>query len=170
MSQTTLSPASTPRPIARQIAIIVLAVISGLVHLYRALLMFGLLGGMGMGMGGPRGGGRHFSGGPPPGAHPGGGGPGLMGMLPVPLSDLFLLNFVGYIVLAIAFYLPALERYRQITRWVLLVYALVTIILWYLFTGAGAGQFPIGYGDKVVEVALIVLLLFDMRSPAQSRG
>jgi hypothetical protein len=168
MSQTTLSPASTPRPIARQIAIIVLAVISGLVHLYRSLMMFGLLGGMGMR--GPRSGVRRFSGGPPPGAHPGGGGPGLMGMLPVPLSVLFLLNFVGYIVLAAALYLPALERYRQIIRWVLLVYALVTIILWYLFTGAGAGQFPLGYGDKVVEVALIVLLLFDMRSPAQSRG
>jgi hypothetical protein len=168
MSQTALSPASAPRPIARQIAIIVLAVISGLVHLYRALMMFGLLGGMRM-AGGPRGGGRP-AGGPPPGMHPGGGGPGIMGLIPVPLSVLFLLNFVGYIVLAAALYLPALQRYRQIIRWVLLVFALVTIILWYLFTGAGPNQFPLGYADKVVEVALIVLLLFDMRSPAPSKG
>ena len=165
MSQTTLSSPTGSRLGPRQIAIIVLAVLTGVVHLYRALLMFGLLGGMGMG--GPRGGGRP-GGGPPPGAHPGGGGPSIMSMLPVPLSTLFLLNFVGYVVLAAVLYLPALQRYRQVIRCVLLAYTLLTVVLWYLFTGGHPD--PVGYIDKIMEVGLIVLLLFDMRSPAQSRG
>src|SRR5947208_3615591 len=107
MSQTALS-STTSRPAPRQIAIIVLAVLSGLVHLYRAILMFGL-------MGGGRPGGARPGGGMPPGGSrpPGGGGPSIMAMLPVPLPVLFLLNFVGYIVLAVALYLPALQRYRQ---------------------------------------------------------
>jgi hypothetical protein len=150
MSQTALTPASS-RPGPRQIAIIALAVVSGLVHLYRAILMFGLMGGGRMGR--PPGGGR------PPGA----GGPSIMSMLPVPLPVLFILNFVGYIVLAIALYLPALQRYRQIIRWVLVVYTAITVILWFLFTG---GRFDfVGYGDKIVEIALIVLLLIDSRKP-----
>ncbi|WP_220207761.1 hypothetical protein [Reticulibacter mediterranei] len=158
MSQTALTPASS-RPGPRQIAIIALAVVSGLVHLYRAILMFGL---MGAGRVGRPPGGR--PGGVGGGRPPGGGGPSIMSMLPVPLPTLFLLNFVGYIVLAIAFYLPALQRYRQIIRWVLIVYAAITIILWFLFTG---GRFDfIGYGDKIFEIALIVLLLIDSREPA----
>ena len=165
MSQTTLSSPTGSRLGPRQIAIVALAVLTGVVHLYRALLMFGLLGGMGMG--GPRGMGGRRAGGPPPGAHPGG-GPSIMSMLPVPLPILFLLNFVGYVGLAAVLYLPALQRYRQVIRWVLLAYALVTIVLWYLFTGGHPD--PVGYIDKIMEVGLIVLLLFDMRSPAQSRG
>jgi len=161
MSQTALSPASS-RPGPRQIAIIALAVVSGLVHLYRAVLMFGLMGAARTGGRPPGGGGFRGGGGRPPG----GGGPSIMSMLPVPLPTLFLLNFVGYIVLAIAFYLPALQRYRQITRWVLIVYTAVTVILWFLFTG---GRFDIiGYGDKIVELALIVLLLIDSRQPASA--
>jgi hypothetical protein len=121
--------------------------------------MFGLMGGGRMGR--PPGGGP---GGPGGGRPPGGGGPSIMSMLPVPLPVLFLLNFVGYIVLAIALYLPALQRYRQVTRWVLIVYTAITVILWFLFTG---GRFDIiGYSDKIVEIALIVLLLIDSRKPA----
>jgi hypothetical protein len=154
MSQTALTPASS-RPGPRQIAIIALAVVSGLVHLYRAILMFGLMGGGRMG---------RPPGGPGGGRPPGGGGPSLMSMLPVPLPVLFLLNFVGYIVLAIALYLPALQRYQQIIRWVLIVYTAITVILWFLITG---GHFDIvSYGDKIVEIALIVLLLIDSRKPA----
>jgi hypothetical protein len=156
MSQTALSPASS-RPGPRQITIIVLAVVSGLVHLYRAILMFGLMGAARMG-------GRPPGGGPRGGRPPGGGGPSIMSMLPVPLPVLFLLNFVGYIVLAIALYLPALQRYRQIIRWVLIAYTAVTVILWFLITG---GHFDVvSYGDKIVELGLIVLLLIDSRQPA----
>ncbi len=158
MSQTALSPASS-RPGPRQITIIVFAVVSGLVHLYRAILMFGYMGAARMG-------GRPPGGGPRGGRPPGGGGPSLMSMLPVPLPVLFLLNFVGYIVLAIALYLPALQRYRQIIRWVLIVYTAVTVILWFLITG---GHFDVvSYGDKIVELALIVLLLIDSRQPASA--
>lgn len=154
MSQTALTPASS-RPGPRQIAIIALAVVSGLVHLYRAILMFGLMGGGRMGR--PPGG---TGGGRPPM----GGGPSIMSMLPVPLPVLFILNFVGYIVLAIALYLPALQRYQQIIRWVLIVYTAITVVLWFLFTG---GRFDfVGYGDKIIEIALIVLLLIDSRKPA----
>jgi hypothetical protein len=154
MSQTALSPASS-RPGPRQIAIIALAVVSGLVHLYRAILMFGLMGGGRMG---------RPPGGPGGGRPPGGGGPSIMSMLPVPLPVLFLLNFVGYIVLAIALYFPALQRYQQIIRWVLIAYTAITVILWFLFTG---GHFVfVSYGDKIIEIALIVLLLIDSRKPA----
>jgi hypothetical protein len=155
MSQTALTPASS-RLGPRQIAIIALAVVSGLVHLYRAILIFGLMGGGGR-MSRPPGG---TGGGRPPG----GGGPSMMSMLPLPLPVLFLLNFVGYIVLAVALYLPALQRYQQIIRWVLIAYTAITVILWFLITG---GHFDIAsYSDKIVEVALIVLLLIDSRKPA----
>lgn len=158
MSQTTLSTATT-RPGSRQIAIIVLAVVSGLVHLYRAILMFAMMGGGHMG--------SRAGGGMPRGGRPPGGGPSIIAMLPLPLPILFLLNFVGYIVLAAALYLPALQKYRSVIRWILLAYTAVTVILWFLITGAHFDV--IGYADKVVEIALIVLLLIDGLKPAQAR-
>jgi hypothetical protein len=138
-----------------QIAIILLAVATAVIHLYL---------GLGLGMGGHAG--------PPAGAHPtgagapprgGAGGPGgpggLMSMLPLPLPILFDLNFVGYIVLVAALYLPFLQRFQTIIRWLLIAFTAVTVILWYILVGSHAN--PIGYADKAVEVALIVLLLIE---------
>jgi hypothetical protein len=139
-----------------QIAIIVLAVITALVHLDRSLTTGLLSGG--------------HAGGPPPGSHaggppPGGGGPrggaSLLSALPIPLSVLFLLNFVAYIILVVALYLPALRRFQRVTRWLLILLAVVTIIAWFLITGGSPNI--LAYIDKPVEIALIALLLIEDR-------
>jgi hypothetical protein len=133
-----------------QIAIILLAVITGLIHLQKGISM------------------ATFT--PPAGAHPGGhfdpqpggragGGSSIMSMLPLPLSTLFILNFVAYIVLAIALYLQVLRPYQRIIRWLLIALAVATIIAYFLIVGT---QFNLlGYIDKPIEVALIVLLLIE---------
>jgi len=139
-----------------QIVIIVLVVITALVHLQRGI---GFLGG------GPPGG-RPGGGqaGPPPGGGPGGGGFNIMAMLPIPLPYLFLLNGIGYLVLVGALYLPQLRQYQPIVRWLLIAFAAVTIFMY--FAIAGFRFNPVGYLTKVVEVALIVLLLIDGRRSA----
>lgn len=75
---------------------------------------------------------------------------------------LFVLNGLGYIALLAALYLPVpqLARYHELARWVLVGYAALTIFLWIL---VGARTL-IGYADKVIEVALIALLLVDWRA------
>jgi len=144
-----------------QISIIVLAVVTGLVHLYRGLTIMLRVGGAAGRRSGSLAG---RSGGPPPG-----GGPSIMALLPLPLQDLFILNFIGYVVLAIALYLPPLQRYQQVIRWILIAYAAITIILWFLITMARPDVFA--YIDKPIELALIALLLIDSRQAArQAQG
>ncbi|HEX2728437.1 MAG TPA: hypothetical protein VHM16_01710 [Rubrobacteraceae bacterium] len=74
---------------------------------------------------------------------------------------LFILNGLGYLTLLAALYLPVpqLARYRNAARWVLVGYTALTIFLWIL---VGA-RTPIGYIDKLIEVALIALLILDAR-------
>ncbi len=143
-----------------QIAIIILAVITALVHLDRGLMMSFFAGHPG---GPPPG---HLNG--PPGGHlagPPGGFP-LLALLP--LTTLFYLNFVGYIVLVTALYLPLLRRYQQIIRWALIVYTAVTILVWFLISNASFNL--LAYADKVVELALIILLLIEDRQARLARG
>ncbi len=144
-----------------QIGIILLTVITAGIHLYRALMM-SLLRGPGPGAGG---GGR-------PGGPGGPGGPGRGGAGPVPgifglLTPLFYLNALGYIVLLIALYLPALGRFHRIVRWLLVAFALVTIIAWFVITGARPNA--LGYADKPVEVLLIILLIVEDIQEARLR-
>lgn len=142
-----------------QIAIVLLALVTGLVHLYRASLMTFLAGPR---PGHPPG---HFPG-PPPGSL---GGPSpLMQLVFTALPVLFYLNFIGYIVLAGALYLPALVRYQRVIRWILIFYTAITILAWYLITHAQPN--PIAYIDKPIELALIILLLIDDRQAQLSRG
>ena len=82
-----------------------------------------------------------------------------MMLLPLPLPVLFYLNFFGYIVLAVALYLPLLRRYQRVIRWTLVVYTAITIILWFLINGSHPNQ--LAYIDKPAEVALIILLLIE---------
>ena len=161
MSQVVSSQSASRRVLggigALQIAIIVLVIITALIHLQR---------GIGMSFGGPPGGFR-----PPAGAQGGpGGGPGggfnIMRMLPIPLPYLFLLNGIGYLVLVTALYLPALAQYRQIVRWLLILFAALTIVCY--FAIAGFRFNPVGYLAKVVEVTLIALLLIDNRQLQRS--
>ena len=74
----------------------------------------------------------------------------------------FILNGLGYLALLAALYLPIpqLARYRNAVRLVLIGYTALTIFLWILI-GARA---PIGYIDKAIEVALIVVLLLEVRN------
>ena len=173
MSQVTLPRrASHNGPL--QIAITALAVVSGLIHLDRAITTGSMMnrpshpsgsafqGGSG-GIGTAGSGSMHHLG---PGV-----GSSIMMMLPLPLQVLFYLNFFGYIALAAAFYLPALFqfqpllRYQRVIRWMLIVYAAITIILWFLITGA---QFNVlAYIDKPIEIALIILLLIDDRQASR---
>ena len=76
-----------------------------------------------------------------------------------PLPIMWILNFVGYIVLVTALYLPPLQRIQSITRWILIAYTVLTVILWYLI-GISHADLE-AYVDKFVEVVLIILLLVD---------
>jgi len=76
-----------------------------------------------------------------------------------PPNLLFVLNGVGYLVLVALLYWPSLKlgEYRNLIRWILMVYAAVTVFAW-IFIGVRS---PLAYLDKVVEVALIVLLWLE---------
>jgi hypothetical protein len=115
-----------PRIGLLQIAIILLAVITALIHLYLSVRGFML------GRGGP-------------------------------LQIMFILNFVGYIVLVTALYLPPLQGIQSITRWILIAFTIVTVIMWYLISGSHPGIED--YVDKSVELVLIILLLVEAFRP-----
>jgi len=72
---------------------------------------------------------------------------------------LWILNFVGYMVLVTALNLPSLQRVQSITRWILIAYTALTVILWYLIASSHADT--VDYVDKLVEVVLIILLLVE---------
>jgi hypothetical protein len=74
-------------------------------------------------------------------------------------DPVFILNGLGYLTLLAALFLPNLAGYRGLVRWALIGYAALTILLWILI----GARTPIGYIDKVIEVALISLLLLDVR-------
>lgn len=74
---------------------------------------------------------------------------------------LFILNGLGYLALlaALSLPIPRISEYRDFTRWVLAGYAALTIFLWILVGARNA----IGYTDKIIELALILLLLLEAR-------
>ncbi len=76
-------------------------------------------------------------------------------------DPVFILNGLGYLALLAALYLPVprLAGYRSLARWALVGYTALTILLWVLF----GARTPIGYADKLIEAALIALLLVDAR-------
>ena len=89
-------------------------------------------------------------------------------LLPLPLPVLFYLNFLGYIVLVTALYLPPLRRYQRVIRWILIAYTAITIIAWFLITNTAPNL--LAYIDKPIEVALIILLLIEDRRARLSQG
>src|SRR6266699_6948948 len=80
-----------------------------------------------------------------------------------PLPIMFMFNFVGYLVLVTALYLPALQRIQHITRWILIAFTTVSVIMWYLIARSHPGIED--YVDKLVEVVLIILLLVEVFLP-----
>jgi hypothetical protein len=80
---------------------------------------------------------------------------------------LFILNGLGYLGLLAALQLPIqqLARFRSAARWTLVAYAALTIVLWFIM----APMYDIiGYVDKVIEIALIALLIADASYTAPS--
>ncbi len=80
-----------------------------------------------------------------------------------PLNPLFILNAIGYIALLIGLYfIPSFsESLRNIIRWVFIGYTAVTIVLYFVFNGAGAWTSAVGLLDKGIELVLIILLWLD---------
>jgi hypothetical protein len=76
-------------------------------------------------------------------------------------DTLFLLNGIGYIGLVAMLYLPLafLAAYRGYVRWVLIGYAALTVVLYFVMQGIQND--PLGWFTKAVEVALIGLLLTE---------
>src|SRR5215218_10607236 len=73
---------------------------------------------------------------------------------------LFILNGLGYLGLLAVLQLPIrqLAHFWSAARWALIVFAALTIALFFIMAPA----YPIiGYVDKAIEVALIALLLAD---------
>lgn len=161
MSQVTLR-----RTISRigplQIAIIVLAVVTGSIHLYRGLLTssFATRPRVPEGFRPPRA--------PRPTGGNRGAGTSLLSIIPLPLPILFYLNFFGYITLVTTLYLPALRSYQRLIRWLLIAFAVVTIIAWFLITSGRPDV--MAYIDKPIELALVVLLLIEDQSTRTAAG
>ncbi|HET9085652.1 MAG TPA: hypothetical protein VFN41_14745 [Candidatus Limnocylindrales bacterium] len=73
-------------------------------------------------------------------------------------STLFLLNAVGYVVLAAALVVPGpVARLRWLVRYALIGFAATTIIAWFAF----GARFDLAYLSKAIELALIGLLLVE---------
>ena len=72
---------------------------------------------------------------------------------------MFILNGVGYLALLVAVYLPQLKKQQGLIRWAFIAYTAVTVIAWI----AIGSRNTIGYTDKLIEVALIVLLFIEGR-------
>jgi hypothetical protein len=75
------------------------------------------------------------------------------------VDAVFVLNGLGYLGLTalLLLPLPLLDPYRNLVRWVLIGYTLVTVLAW-LFVGVRS---PVAYLDKAVELLLIACLWLD---------
>ena len=80
---------------------------------------------------------------------------------------LFILNGLGYLGLLALLQLPIrqLARFRSAARWALIASAALTIVLFFIMAPV---YMIIGYVDKVIEVALIALLLADAYTASSS--
>ncbi|HEX4204142.1 MAG TPA: hypothetical protein VHZ51_08085 [Ktedonobacteraceae bacterium] len=75
------------------------------------------------------------------------------------MGMLFLLNCIGYIALVAALYLPAFKQYQRVIRWTLIIFTAITVVAYFALIGLKTN--PIGYADKIIEMALIALLVID---------
>ena len=83
-------------------------------------------------------------------------------VFPGSLSELFLLNFIGFVVLTAVFLLS--PRWLRARCWlvdvVLICYAAAALLAW--VQAGGPNPLGLGYASKVTEVMLIVALLADL--------
>ncbi|MFN8476030.1 MAG: hypothetical protein U0822_27900 [Anaerolineae bacterium] len=133
-----------------RIVIVILAVADGVLHFLLDFILFG---------------GRVFGNpfpGPPPGAPPGGPAGPPPNPLILPLNELFLLNMIGWLVLAVLFWFS--PRLLGARRWIInvlmILYGLATIGGWMMFNRPNPRG--LGYVDKGLEVVLIILLIWHI--------
>ncbi len=131
-----------------RIVIVVLALADGVLHLLLDFVLFGP-------RNGPPAGSRPT---PPPGSPR----PGPRLALPLPLNVLFLLNFIGEVVLVLLFWFGPrwLGRRRWLINVVMIIYAATTFIAWVMF--GAPNPMGLGYLSKGIEIALIIALLVDI--------
>ena len=131
-----------------RIVITILALADGVLHLALDFVLFG-------GRNGPPSGPRPT---PPPGSPP----PAPRLALPLPLNVLFLLNFIGEVVLVVLFWLSPrlLGRRRWLINVIMIIYAAITFIAWVMF--GAPNPMGLGYLSKGLEIALIIALLVDI--------
>ncbi len=127
------------------IIIVVLALADGVLHF---LLDFILFGGRSGSQPGPR------PGGPPPVTR---GFPFIL-----PLNQLFILNFIGEVVLVTLFLVS--RRWFGGRRWLvdvaMIAYAAITFVAWLAF--GRPNPMGLGYLSKGIEIALIIALAADI--------
>ncbi len=116
-------------------AIILLALVDGLVHLYLGAVLM----------------------------------PGFTHTFFSQLGILFLLNFLGYAALSIAFWRAQSSTLsqRRMVGWLLAVYPIVTLIAWVYFTGGKGNPRGTAYISKPVEILLFVAALLSLRQLGQ---
>ncbi len=131
--------------------IAVLALADGTLHLLLDFVLF-----RGRFFGSP------FPAGPRPGAAPGRVPPPNPFILP--LNELFLLNFIGEVVLVLLFWFS--RRLLGNRRWIvdagMIAYAAATFIGWWIF--GRPNPMGLGYLSKGIEIVLIIALLADLWS------
>jgi hypothetical protein len=76
-------------------------------------------------------------------------------------AALFYLSFLGFVVLTVALYLPGLRAHRRLIRWGLMLWSAGNIVAYFIFASANIDAF--GLACKLIEVALIALLVVDDR-------
>jgi hypothetical protein len=149
------------RPAILRAIIALFALADGTIHL---LLDFVLFRGNFFGNG--------FRSGPPPasvpprtGPPPGGGGSPFI----LPLNELFLLNFVGAVVLVLLFWFSRrmLGGRRWLVDLVLIVYASAAFVAWWIV--GRPNPMGLGYLSKSVEIILVISLVADIWSIARPR-
>jgi len=86
-----------------------------------------------------------------------------------PLPILFLLNLVGFVVLAALFVVSrnAPVARRRLVDIAIAVFAVLTFAGWIFFTRGRANPMNLGYTARVIEVVLVVLVLVHLRSLGQ---
>jgi hypothetical protein len=82
---------------------------------------------------------------------------------------LFILNGLGYLALLAAYFLPIdlAKNNHNLVRWLFIIFTVVTILAWIAMGDKSWPGGGLGYLTKLIEVALITLLVLDGR---QSEG
>ncbi len=139
-----------------RVGIAILALADGTIHLLLDFVLF-----RGRFFGSP------FPAGPRPGALPGRvappPGPRINPFI-LPLNELFLLNFIGAVILVLLFWFS--RRLLGTRRWIidlaLIAYEAATFIGWWMF--GRPNPMGLGYLSKGIEIVLVIALLVDLWS------